>query len=195
MSVRRLIKIAITPETAVHDEARFIRCILDAGWDYIHLRRPTASMTEMRRLIESIPQQYHSQLKLHGHFELTHEFNLGGLHLNHRCPMPPALYKGNISRSCHSLQEIASSENCEYLTLSPIYDSISKHGYKAAFTDEQLKNIPKDKNVIALGGITPERINDLKQYPFAGFAMLGYLFENADLQDLKSKLRIIDKSL
>lgn len=186
-----MIKIAITPEVETKNESRFIMEILDAGWNYVHLRRPSASITEIRKLIESLPQRYHERLRLHGHFELINEFNLGGLHLNHRCPAAPELYRGKCSRSCHSLKDISNSDDCDYVTLSPIFDSISKHGYKAAFSEEELLAINRD-NVIALGGVNAKRIDVIKRYPFAGFAMLGFLFNSRDTDELKSKLKLID---
>lgn len=194
MSKSLLKKIAITPPDTFDAEVSFINMILDAGWDYVHLRHPGASLTEMRRIIESIPQLYHSRLKLHGHFELINEFNLGGLHLNRRCPTPPAHYSGKLSRSCHSIEEAANIGQYEYVTLSPICDSISKADYKSTFTTEELKTIPKDK-IIALGGITPESIDYVTQYPFAGIAVLGFLFSSKDITELKQRITAIDNKL
>lgn len=189
-----MIKIAITPDIEINNESRYIMEILDAGWDYVHLRRPSATKTEMRKLIESIPQLYHKRLRLHGHFELVNEFNLGGLHLNRRCPTPPSLYRGTLSRSCHTLKDIDNSDDCDYVTLSPIFNSISKQGYNAAFTESELLSIPHNK-VIALGGVNIDRIEIIKRYPFAGFAMLGFLFDSKDTAELKSKLKLIETKI
>lgn len=168
--------IAITPERLENErhEAAAACALLDAGWHRIHLRHPGASRTDVRKLIEAIPQAFHSCLVLHGHFDLCNDFNLGGLHLNHRCPDAPALYRGALSRSCHSIDELRKCTGLAYATLSPIFDSISKQGYHSAFTGETLSaldDIPTP--VIALGGVTPERIPYLKRYNFNGFAMLG----------------------
>lgn len=172
-----MIKIAITPELI--DESReylHIRAILDAGWDRVHLRHPSASLSDIRRLIEAIPQHYHRKIVLHGHFELCNYFNLGGLHLNSRCPVAPKLYHGGLSKSCHSIEELKQAGNLTYVTLSPIFDSISKNGYIAAFSHDDLKRLDGiDTPVIALGGVTPQRIKTLEQYNFSGFAMLGSL--------------------
>ncbi len=172
-----MLRIAITPEAI--DEAKehlHVRAILDAGWDRVHLRHPSASLADMRRLIERIPQRYHRHLVLHGHFELTNSFNLGGLHLNHRCPAPPALYSGPLSRSCHSIAELRASEGMAYVTLSPIFDSISKPGYGSRFTLAELRELDDISTpVIALGGVTAEQIPALSDYNFRGFAMLGAL--------------------
>lgn len=171
----KLLKIFITPEEITPEESGLIIRLLDNEWDYVHLRHPLASLRDMRNLIESLPQRYHSHLRLHGHFSLAAEFNLGGLHLNHRCPVAPEFYTGSHSRSCHTLDEVAASTDCDYVTLSPIFDSISKTGYRAAFTDTDLQRLNELQSplVIALGGITPERISSLGNYNFAGYAVKG----------------------
>lgn len=169
------IRIFITPEEISADEPRLICQLLDSGWTAVHLRHPDASLSDMRRLIEAVPQHFHRRLRLHGHFVLTSEFNLGGLHLNRRCPAPPAFYAGPVSRSCHSVDEVEAASECDYVTLSPIFDSISKPGYRAAFSADELMrlNAITSPDVIALGGITPARVELLKRYNFSGFAVKG----------------------
>ena len=166
--------IAITPEHPVSDEGHKIEALLRAGWYRVHIRHPHASRVEMRGIIESVPLRYHDRLVLHGHFDLTCDFTLGGLHLNHRCPVPPALYTGPLSRSCHSIAELSGNGTMSYVTLSPILDSISKSGYQAAFTPEALAMLDRyDTPVIALGGVSPEHFATLNRYRFSGYAMLG----------------------
>ncbi len=189
-----MIRIAITPEAELPREAEMIEAILDAGWDYVHLRHPQASERDMRRLIEALPQSRRRQLKLHSHFNLAEEYGLGGVHLNSRNPAAPEGYSGLISYSCHSIEEATEAKGCEYVTLSPIFDSISKQGYTAAFSHEQLLAIPAGR-VIALGGVTAEQIDAVKCYPFAGFAMLGYLFNSRDISELKDKLETINSKI
>lgn len=189
-----MIKIAITPEIPNVNETAYIAAILDAGWDYVHLRHPSLSKLEMKTLLHSIPQRFHDRLKLHSHFDLTKEFYLGGLHLNSRSSSAPISYAGKISRSCHTIEELADSQRYEYVMLSPIYNSLSKKGYNAAFTDAELRSISA-KNVIALGGVTANCLKHLQQYNFAGFAMLGYLFQSANNNELISRLNLIETNL
>lgn len=166
--------IAITPEIPVEDEGRKITSLLQAGWYRVHLRHPHSSRVEIRNIIESVPQEYHNRLVLHGHFDLTYDFNLGGLHLNHRCPSAPSMYSGPLSRSCHSLKELAEIHGMQYVTLSPIYDSISKTGYRSSFSSEELRALETcHVPVVALGGISPEHFDELKCFHFKGYAMLG----------------------
>lgn len=178
--MNKFYRIAITPENISDVEPEYIRLLADKGWDMIHLRHPGASLNDMRRLIEAIPQKYHGKLKLHGHFELTNHFNLGGIHLNKRCPSPPANWIGGISCSLHSINEI---ENCcerfDYVTLSPVFDSISKRGYKGSIDLERFAEIKRFSKlkVIALGGVDSERIDSLRRYGFDGYAVLGAIFD------------------
>ena len=183
-----MLQIAITPYDFFKHEVDYIIAILDAGWDYVHLRHPDASLCEMRTLINTIPECYHNRLRLHNHFELSKEFNLGGLHLNQRSPIPPSDYSGSLSRSCHSINEMLQNNGLEYVTLSPIFDSTSKVGYKSAFTDTELMKITIENHTVALGGITPETVTRLAQFKFIGYAVLGYLFNAPDILTLKKRL-------
>lgn len=73
----------------MYDEANKISLLLDAGVDYVHIRKPDWSLRDVRNLIEDIPYNLRSRLRLHGHFGLTAEMNLGGVHLNRRNPVAP----------------------------------------------------------------------------------------------------------
>lgn len=188
MEADSLMRIAVTPPDIRIGEAAMITAVFDAGWDYVHLRHPQALARDIKRIIEDIPQKYHSRLRLHGHFGLVYEFNLGGLHLNSRCPEPPAGYKGPCSRSCHKVSELTQYPQCDYLTLSPVFDSVSKPGYQAAFTASQLHDLPAEIRVVALGGVTPEHIHWISMQPFAGYAVLGYLWNAVGMTDFKRRL-------
>lgn len=176
----KFLKIAITKPDFISGEAAMIERLLDGGIDYVHIRKPGASLRDVKNLIEDIPYRLRKRLRLHGHFELLNEFNLGGVHLNSRCQAaPPAALL--ISRSCHSMKEIEDYDKFEYITLSPIYDSISKPGYLSAFDLNKIKEKIKGKNVIALGGVVPEKFGQLKEAGFAGAAMLGCVWEDIDV--------------
>ena len=63
-----------------------------------------------------------------------------------------------------------------YCFLSPIFDSISKEGYKANFDKLELKEfLAKDRKtkVIALGGLTEENYLEVLELGFDGGAFLG----------------------
>lgn len=87
-----------------------------------------------------------------------------------------------VSRSCHSIQEVIRHKSeCDYLFLSPIYDSISKEGYGAAFSRIELKRAAEegiiDSQVFALGGVSLEHIPEIRSLGFGGAAVLGALWQ------------------
>lgn len=164
--------------------------ILDRGWSRVHLRHPMAATDDIRQLIESLPTDYHKRIWLHDHHELSKEYNLGGLQLNSRQTQPPIGYNGALSQSCHSVAEVKSPRRKAFVsvTLSPIFDSVSKQGYRAAFSPGELMTLTAADHVIALGGITPETLPQLECYEFEGFAVLGYLFSASSSKDLNERL-------
>jgi thiamine monophosphate synthase len=87
-------------------------------------------------------------------------------------------WKGSISRSCHSFEEIKEwKDRCNYLSLSPIYDSISKQGYLSAFSREQIEKAVAegiiDNKVLALGGVTFDKVEEVERLGFGGAMVLG----------------------
>lgn len=182
--------IAVTSPEEIADEGARITQLLDGGIDYVHIRKPGWSTNEVRRLIESIDMRHHGRLRLHGHFILLDEFNLAGVQLNKRCDKAPrnAL---SMTRSCHSTEEIETAGDMDYVTLSPIYDSISKKGYTGISGSVELSEKIKDRRVVALGGITPSRFRELKTIGFMGAAMLGWIWDDPSEKAIAAKLRQI----
>lgn len=184
------LKIVITVPHRRENEGDEIAAMLDSCIDFVHLRKPEADIAEMRRLIESIPRRHHGKLRVHSHFELVDEYGLAGAHLNSRSPEYHG-QSGTLTRSCHSLAEIAGSDIYQYVTLSPIFNSLSKPGYASSFVPEEISTQIRGKNVIALGGVTPAQFSRLHRTGFAGAAMLGYAWGATCPDELHNLLKII----
>ena len=174
--------IVITSPEFLQGEADFIDRLFGHGLDRLHLRKPGADIWECRRLLDGISREWLPQIVVHDNFGLCREYGLGGVHLNGRNPMAPPNHEGSVSRSCHSLEEISRYKGeCDYLTLSPIFNSISKQGYMAAFGPGQLAAARDsgliDSRVMALGGVTLENIPRVKELGFGGVAILGDVWQ------------------
>lgn len=146
--------------------------------ELVHIRKPNASEADIERLINDIPPAHHSRLVLHDHHQLASKYHLHGVHLNSRNPLPPDNWRGSISRSCHSLEEVKEwKQKCNYVSLSPIYNSISKVGYMSAFTKEDMMTAKEngiiDEKVMALGGVTFKKLDEVKEMGFGGAMILG----------------------
>ena len=167
--------IVITREEFFEGEAALLTALMDAGLERLHLRKPRASHDEIVALVEALPEQYRSRVVLHDAHEIAERYALGGVHLNSRSPHALSGWQGSVSRSCHTLDELRRyGHSCDYLFLSPIFDSISKHGYTSAFTEEELRLVCRDvKGVVALGGVTLEHMSLVRDMGFDGAAVLG----------------------
>ena len=68
---------------------------------------------------------------------------------------------------------MADKKMCDYVFLSPIFDSISKEGYASAFTSESIREAAEkgiiDKRVIALGGVDENNLLQVKDFGFGGW--------------------------
>lgn len=170
--------IIITSPAPVAGEAFILPQLYSLGVFRIHFRRPSWSIEQTRAFLSQLPTECLSRLVLHDHHSLINEFALGGIHLNARNPNAPLGYDGAISRSCHTLQEVIEHKNqVDYLFLSPIFDSISKIGVQAAFSEQRLLQASEegiiDDKVFALGGVTPTRALQLHNWSFGGAVVLG----------------------
>ena len=187
--------IVITSPEFIPGEVSLINTLLEGGVTRIHIRKPQAGIEEVRRLIEAIDSRWHPQLSLHDHHNLALVCGCG-IHLNARNPLPPEGWQGITSASCHSIEEAEErKKTCDYVFLSPIFDSISKQGYAAAFTKEELAEASRrgviDESVIALGGVTPKHLGELARIGFGGGAFLGHVWNYARGESFYSDLDTI----
>lgn len=180
MPVQKMFKtIVITKPSFFVDEAKAIVGLLDrVDIDMLHLRKPGAAKDDVERLIREIPREWHNRLVVHEHFSLAERYGLYGIHLNSRFPTPPYNWRGSVSRSCHSFEEVAEwKSRCDYVSLSPVFDSISKRGYVSAFTAGEIAQAVDDgmidDKVYALGGMTFSRLAEVKDMGFGGAMILG----------------------
>ncbi|MDR3001851.1 MAG: thiamine phosphate synthase [Fibromonadaceae bacterium] len=94
--------------------------------------------------------------------------------------------------SAHSFEDLEKiSDNAEICFLSPVFDSISKFGYKAKYSKDELKqgitawrDFQKKQNrsqkLFALGGVEADNIAELKELGFDGAAILGAIWHDPD---------------
>lgn len=169
--------IGITMPGEVPDEALRITQLLDSGeCDLMHIRKPEWTAASIEQLLAGIPPRLYPQLILHDCHELAVRYGLGGVHLNRRNPVAPSGV-ASVSISMHAVEQLEAAGHYNYVTLSPVYDSLSKPGYLSGFALAELAPHLQGRNVIALGGVTPERFNELARAGFAGAAMLGHLWK------------------
>lgn len=173
--------IVLTLPSPYPSELDIIKRIIDEGVDRLHLRRPDWSIEETMAFLDHFNTEELSKIVLHDHHQLAQEYPLGGIHYNKRHPYSsPSLLPCSIS--CHSLEEVKTYKPLvDYLFLSPIFNSISKEGYKSSFTIEELIEAGDiiDQKVYALGGISLDNLPLIREIPFGGVALLGDFWRHA----------------
>lgn len=172
--------IVITRPDFFEGEAEAIVRLFDERQiDRLHLRKPNATTEAVEQLLRQLPNRLYPLITIHDYYSLAEQYQLGGIHLTSRNPIAPEDWHGVISTSCHSLEELAQrrKEGFAYLSLSPIFDSISKAGYMSAFSSEQLQAAHAagliDEHVLALGGVTFALLPLVQSMGFGGGMILG----------------------
>lgn len=167
-------------------DCKAVNALFQRGLELFHLRKPDFSINDMIDWISNIDKKYHNKITVHSHFELLNSYNIGGVHLNLQRTEDLGLIRRTDFRksySCHSLEEVkAFSSKFDYVFLSPVFDSISKIGYKSKFDLSILKEeIPKMAGkIIALGGINKTNAKSCIDMGFSGIALLGAIWHDSD---------------
>ena len=116
----------ITTDKFFVEENIIINALFEEGLDALHLRKPFSEPVLCERLLTLIPEKWHKKIVVHDHFYLKTEFDLKGIHLNERNPQPPANYKGHLSRTCYTLEEVSEwKKKCYYVFLTSVFENVN----------------------------------------------------------------------
>ncbi len=155
----------------------------------LHLRKPETAAGAYRKILREVPDEYLHRITLGDCFELTDEFMVGGVHLSGRQSSYRGGRKVRISKSCHSFEELSEAASFDYVFFSPIFNSISKQGYKAAFSEADLLKASAsgliNEKVVALGGVDENTLPLLAPYAFGGAAVLGTVWRDFSTERFK----------
>lgn len=175
--------VVLSVENQFPNEGSLVSEMLDRGLKYFHVRKPCWRLEKVRELVSSVPERFHQHLVIHYHRQLSREFNVG-YHLSSKDNEPCYEELNVVSRSCHGLEDLVKEapSSLSYQFLSPIYQSISKPSYSARFTLKDVESwIPQTPaKTMALGGMTVDRIGEVKKLGFAGVAVLGDIWLQED---------------
>lgn len=183
--------IILSPPENVLNEIPILIQLFEHGLNYFHLRKPNFSRPACEAYIQQIPQKYWNRIILHQFHTLANELNLGGIHLteSHRIDVDileyiqPFQAKSRlISAAIHQLEDLELlGQICDYVLISPVFDSISKKDYKANSTlsINTWKGKTKAK-LIALGGVHSENAKAALERGFEGVAVLGHIWQEPE---------------
>ncbi len=198
--------IVFTAEQRIYQEDKIINHLFEEGLEVLHLRKPNYSFSECKHLINAIAPEFHNRIMVHQHHGLTELFDLKGVHfkevfrkhLSFSMPNYIEFMQENgfeVSTGFHCIYELIEKEELfDYTFLSPIFNSISKMGYKSKAFD--FKNLEKaQKRIIALGGINKFNISEIFEKGFDGAAVLGAIWKNDNPIKAYNELRSANNNL
>lgn len=156
---------------------------LQAGCRWILLRDILADDTDLLSQAERIKKQcaaYNAKLFISRNFKIAKFIGADGVHLSSQQNMAQAREHCGamlIGQSCHNADEILTAEKngADYVSISPVFETMSKPGYTAMGREKlsKLCNIAKIP-VIALGGInTSEHVKACIGAGARGIALMG----------------------
>ncbi|SFD32702.1 thiamine-phosphate pyrophosphorylase [Chitinophaga sp. CF118] len=180
----------ITHTENIPDETDIWKQLLNEGADSILVRKPGWQEADYELLLLQADPGCYGRLMIPEHATLCERYGLLGLHFGEAA-------RGNItmehlnsyrqkewllSTSIHNVETLhATSNDWNQLLLSPVFNSISKKGYAAAFDENfRLNKEGFEGNVLALGGINDITANKARDMQFDGIALLGAIWQEPE---------------
>jgi thiamine-phosphate pyrophosphorylase len=199
--------ILVSPEKDYPEEHGLVMEMFRLGLSQYHVRKPKYSTEKLKSYLSKFDPKYIDRIVIHTHHELAAQFKIRGIHLTERHRKNNKLFNWfmlkylkyrrpdlQISTSFHVIHSLKYYHpRYRYVFLNPIFESISKLGHKSTFNENSLRAaLQKTKyKVIALGGVTADRISEVKDYGFAGFGLLGIIWQGDD--PIAEYKKVIDK--
>jgi thiamine-phosphate pyrophosphorylase len=182
--------IVISSPVAVAEEASIMNALFEAGLELLHLRKPAYSKKELINLALQINESFRQRLVLHTHHQIAENLGITRIHF----PEAIRLYTSDhelkrwrtknytLSTSIHGIEHYPElSSHFSYTFLGPVFKSISKEGYGPSRESfPSLNPVRRPIEIIAIGGITPDRIHDLMNASFNGAALLGAIWSHPE---------------
>ncbi|MFV5698235.1 thiamine phosphate synthase [Flavobacterium sp. ZT3R17] len=181
--------IVISNPTPIENEINLIHQLFKEGLQLFHVRKPDFSTAEIKAFLSEIKSDYRQNLVLHSHHQLASAFGIHRIHFTEkkRNETPEESFKkwkGNrftLTTSVHSMTDFEELSNVyDYAFFGPVFESISKPNYISNIDfEKELKQRNNNKTaLIAVGGITSERIKTALKYGFEDVALLGTIWNS-----------------
>ncbi|MBS1604850.1 MAG: thiamine phosphate synthase [Bacteroidetes bacterium] len=167
-------------------EVELLEALLETGLSRLHIRRPGGSAED---LLSRLAPKWASRLVLHGSVEMAVRYGIPQVH--GKVPFrdgsgfsgggPGVFAAGGavaVSTSVHSWEEFALlPDGLSYAFISPLFDSISKPGYRSNPVLLRQPRGPLTCMPVALGGVGGDNISELIRWGWKGAAVLGWIWD------------------
>jgi thiamine-phosphate pyrophosphorylase len=170
-----------------------IRQAISAGLPAIQLRERDLSTNELLVLaqdIQAVTKPGSVSLIINDRVDLLMALNWDGVHL--RADSLPSVAvrrvigpRRLIGVSTHSAEEVRSAnhDGADYVVFGPIFDTPSKRSFGPPLGLDRLSDVCRQSRipVFAIGGMTSERVRDVRRAGAHGVAVIGALLTRDDV--------------
>ena len=104
--------IIMTKPTFFVEEDKILTTLFEEGLDNLHLFKPNSAPVYSERLLTLLADDYRKRIMVHDHLYLKDEYRLKGININSATADVPTGYKGNVSRTCRSIEELKTICRC-----------------------------------------------------------------------------------
>jgi len=182
--------IVITNEHPLPREHELLHALFEEGLEVLHIRKPYSTFHEVEDYVKQIRPVYYDRITVHRMPEIVERFSLRGYHFSYD------VFKSGsqdletihtfrqrhrrVSCSCHSIEDLKTAKGLsDYQFISPLFDSISKDGYKAGINLQELSRYlsAHPSAVFGLGGIDLHTIHQLGNTGLMGVVVVGYIWK------------------
>jgi len=181
--------IIVSNPVMFENEPTVVNQLFAAGMGLFHLRKPEAGEDEVRNLLSAIDKTFLSQVVLHQHHALASEFGISRIHFkeNDRLKLTERDYRRMAesklvySTSVHSTDAyLQLNDVFQYAFYGPVFESISKPGYKPEKEMEVAFEKYKSVKLIGIGGVTAHNAASVYDKGFDGVAVCGTIWQSED---------------
>ncbi len=171
-----------------------VRQALRGGVRAVQLREKDLSTRELLRLaykMRDLTNKYSARLFINNRFDIALAVGADGVHLA-QDSIPAEVVRKAVKKnfligvSTHSLKEAKEAEKAgvDFITLGPIYKTLSKLKYGTPLGINTLKKVSRGIRVpvFAIGGVKGRKIKELKKAGVYGVAMISEVFKASDIQ-------------
>jgi len=172
-----------------------VEAAVSGGANAVQLREkdlPPEELLALARRLREVTQG-RSLLLVNGPLDVALDAGAEGVHLPEGLPMPPQPREGfMVGRSVHSVEAArhAEAEGAGYLIAGPVYETRSHPGAEPAGL-ALIEEIASDVRVpvLAIGGVTAERVGEVVRAGAAGVAVISAVLASPDPRAASEALR------
>ena len=178
-----------------------LQAVIKAGVDLIQIREkdlPCRELLDLAATAVEFSRASDTQIVINDRLDIAIAARAHGVHLGGQS-LPPGVVRQHVDKdflvgvSCHSFEDAVRAETggADYILLGPIFDTPSKRPYGPPLGLNRLSEVAKRIRipVLALGGITVEKVRPCLDAGATGIAAIRLFQECNSVEDRVRELR------